>query len=283
MRQAVVPLPLAGVDGLGRAARRSRVGLGLVVGGIVAAAALAAVAASQLRMSVPVVAAPRSSGVVVVDISGSIDGGTFREAAGVLDALYRGAGPGGRLGLVAFSDVADTILPPTAPRRVFLEALRRYLPMHHGQDALRPSMSVVPLFPLVGGTSISTGLAAADRALWRAGIRGRIYLVSDLQDSSEDLRPALRELRHLHAEGIAVRVVKLGHGAPTLKLPEGVARLRAGELERGLDVRAAAPGRAPRPVWPVALIVLAGLVAVAVCVLVLAFPRIHFEPHEVGS
>jgi len=224
--------------------------------------------------------------MALVDISGSIEGSAFREAAGVLQALYRGVGAGGRLGLVAFSDVADTILPPTAPRQAFETALQRYLPSaRRGADALRSSISVMPLFSLFGGTSISNGLVAAERALWRAGLHhGRIYLVSDLQDSAEDLGPALRELEHLHTEGVSVEVVKLGHGRPTLKLPAWVSPVRPDAVERAVrsQTTAARPSDAAGAGRPVALIVLAGLVAFGVAGLALAFPRIHPDRGEVA-
>jgi hypothetical protein len=288
------PLTLAGADELADGARRSRLGLRLVLGLLALTLAGAFLQAHRLswRPSADT-GAHRSSGVVVVDISGSTEGRGRAATRVALKALARSAGPGGRLGLVVFSDVAHSILPSTAPRASFADAVHRYLadraPSAFGNGTAAPQASspddLTPLSMMFGGTEISTGLVAAERDLERSGIRGgHVYVISDLVDDVDDAHAFARVAARLRRKGIAldlIRVEGLGKPVPYWRLP-GVSLVRPDELPTRLaaSTGAATPAGARSP-WPLALVALAVATALGVAALAGGFPRLRFAREEV--
>jgi hypothetical protein len=151
---------------------------------------------------------PGTSGIVVLDLSRSIDVARSEQAAAVLDQL---AASGGRAGLIAFSDSAYELLPPGTPTRELKPIARFFIPIHRrGQKG--------PVFPLDpwndtfrGGTVISNGLIAAEQALHRRHARnGEILLISDLNNDPNDLPRLVNILVRLQAEHIRLRLAALG-------------------------------------------------------------------------
>ena len=220
-------LPLVDATRLERGRRRARlvqVGLLAAVGGLVAAAAVAATRpADALAALVP----RGQSAVVVLDVSSSVGDIVFQQIANTLRGVVETTGTSGRLGLVLFSDVALEALPP-GTRAAELEPFIRYFePLR--ERGLRPRRPLYqfagpgvtlqgaryPISPwsgyLSGGTQISTGLRAARAALERgAGGAGRILLVSDLQEADEDRARLMQELVSFSSNSaVDLRVIAL--------------------------------------------------------------------------
>jgi hypothetical protein len=145
---------------------------------------------------------------IVLDVSGSVGGGTFGFTAHALGRLSRG----GPIGLVVFSDTAEDALPPRTPAAQ-LEPLRRlFRPLKDPPLVpYPPPLLRYPMSPwyasFSGGTRISAGLAAARKALIRDHVGARIVLISDLGDASDDLSRMKRELVGLEHAGIELRVM----------------------------------------------------------------------------
>jgi hypothetical protein len=219
-------LPLADAAPLGAAAKRTTVVWGLLVlavcGLLSAGAVLVSRPVDRLGDLVP---ADKST-VVVLDVSSSVGDIVFQEIANTLRSIVDTLGSSGRVGLVLFSDAALEALPP-GTRAVALEPYIRYFeplqergvrPRPKVYDAALPGGPPPIRYPInpwygrfSGGTQISTGLAAARQALVRAaGGRGRVLLVSDLQEADEDLGRLGQELLAYALEpGIDLRVIAL--------------------------------------------------------------------------
>ena len=116
----------------------------------------------------------------------------------------------GRIGLVVFSDTAEEALPPgtkSSPsssrssatsdrgRSVGVAAKPLYYRAAGPTEQALTRYPVSPWFGgFSGGTQISTGLRVARVALARDGGSGRVLLVSDLAEASDDLPRLTREL-----------------------------------------------------------------------------------------
>ncbi len=194
-------LPLADAPALApemARARLVRAGLGL------AAAAACAVVLVSLPSASASAAGSGGSGrlVVVLDVSGSVSGSPSPLVRAALERVARSASRRGA-GLVLFSDVAEQALPPGTPTAE-LRRFIRFLP-----QGARPVDRPPPPNPwsasFSSGTAISRGLAEARRAIHG---RGRIVLISDLEDAPGDL-PKLRAqlLAVARTPGLSLEVV----------------------------------------------------------------------------
>lgn len=209
MRRASSPIPLADAGSLFPAATRAlavRAGVAAVV---VALAVACVVAVRGTGARATSYFAAGADGVVVLDVSSSINQAGYERTARTLEAL---ADTGQRLGLVAFSDVAYEMLPPGTSGeevRPLLNALR--VPGGAGAaGGAVPGLLVNPWSQLSGGTAISTGLTVAREMLERdAAGRGAVLLISDLNEAVTDLPAAAREIRTYRAQGIDLRIVPL--------------------------------------------------------------------------
>jgi VWA domain-containing protein len=142
-----------------------------------------------------------SSGVVVLDLSRSIDEGSLRRIGGVLDKLVAADV---QVGLVVFSDVAYELLPPGTPSRA-LQPMLRYFTPTGGRFLANPWSDAFR-----GGTRISRGLQLARSMLARAGVdRGSILLVSDLETGEKDQATLADQLIGLRSGPIQLKVVPL--------------------------------------------------------------------------
>jgi von Willebrand factor type A domain len=260
-------LPVADAPLLGGAARRVRLVRAVLIGALALLVAAAVVLAARARaQGAP--AAPAATGrttEIVLDLSGSVGGSTFRVASNALGKLAASRSP---VGLVLFSDTAEEALPPGSPPaelRPFARILTPRAQRPSSETLSRPpTYAPNPWYPsFTGGTSISAGLAAARQALERDHVRGRVLLISDLGDTPDDRPSMRRELVALAQAGIPLKV---------LVLPNAFSSdlLWFRSLEGPGKVQAALPAPAaptPRPVvhtgFPLSLAVAAVLLALA--------------------
>jgi hypothetical protein len=206
-------LPLADAPFLWRYARRTRhvrlaLGLALLVVFLVAL-----FSAFQLRTRQTSYFAQGGSGIVVMDLSASVDPRANVKLATLLRTL---ADSDQRLGLVAFEEQAYELLPPGTRG-----------------DEIRPMLrffgSERPLFgpptpwsrSFLGGTSIGQGLRLARQIIERAG-GGSALLISDLQDSGTDIPVLTDELGRYRKEGIGLRILPLYPNEEALGLFTGL-------------------------------------------------------------
>ena len=166
-----------------------------------------------------------SGGIVVLDLSTSVDVQKAERAQRVLRALSETEG---RVGLVVFSDSAYEMLPPDT-RSAELEPL---LPFFRAGPQISPDNvrrtrggRIVPNTPSArprespwsltfrGGTRISTGLVEARRVIEREGDRNlSVLLVSDLDNSGFDTSDLTEELGRYDQAGIDLKVIPLFAG-----------------------------------------------------------------------
>lgn len=292
-------IPLAAAPSLRPAARRTAV----VRSSLAAAILLALTAAYALAPSgdlTNALAAGGTGSVVVLDVSGSITDHGSAQIQHTLADEIRTAGPGGRVGLVLFSDVAMEALPPSAPARA-LQQFRRFFiavkkhPGAAGADATTAVDSSgartldYPQSPwgvaFSGGTTISTGLREAREDLHRAGLAGgRVLLLSDLVDAPQD-QPALRRELRTYANDprleLAVRVL-------SSNLPQPISLYRSILGEPAVQAARVGPPPSlrtarhyPLPLW---LIVLSGAAALALAANeLLGVPLLWRRPAELAT
>jgi hypothetical protein len=163
-----------------------------------------------------------SGGIVVLDLSTSVDELKAQRAHRVLKTLSETEG---RIGLVVFSDSAYEMLPPDTRS----EELRPLLPFFaptppnanagrrsgfpgrpSGGRASSPALNSPWSETFRGGTRISTGLVEARRMIERDGDRKlSVTLLSDLDNSGFDTSQLLDEVATYARERITLRVVPL--------------------------------------------------------------------------
>jgi hypothetical protein len=223
-------IPLGDAPALRRARRRTR-----LIRGVLAAALVAATVAAIITARVPAAtSAPfvssGSSGIVVLDLSASVERTTL---AATYRSLMRFAGSKGHYGLVLFSDAAYEALPPETPAATFSQVARFFTaipPAHEGAGipSVTPSAGVTlqqiaPVYPAnpwgTGfslGTKISAGLELARSIIvaHRETVEPSVWLVSDLGDESSDLQLVVADAKEYEQNGIALHVVGLN---PTRK------------------------------------------------------------------
>lgn len=170
--------------------------------------AFAFVAARQLPSAQSGVLPPGRSGVVVLDLSSSINA---RENGAIHSALERLSSSGDRYGLVLFSDDAYEALPPGMPARELKPLLQFYEPARgSGEDARATPWS----FDFRGGTRISAGLKMALEILQRDQVRkGAIVLISDLFDAASDATALKQTVLRLYDRHVKMRIVALAPGS----------------------------------------------------------------------
>ena len=214
-------LPTSAARELGGVVRRTRaLRLALAAGiGVLAAAVL--LTSGSLGATPTSYFASGSGGIVVLDLSTSVEPRKYQRIHRVLKSLSETST---RVGLVVFSDVAYEMFPPGTrgeelaallpffqppPQRLvdFRRRLgrrdRRFVP----PPAFDPSSPWTATFR--GGTRISAGLAVARETIARDGGRPTVMLVSDLDDSSLDTEALTQELIRYETAGIDLRVVPL--------------------------------------------------------------------------
>lgn len=181
-------------------------------GRLVLAAALAATLAGIVLVArsagtgrAAVLPSGATTGCIVLDMSASISGPIYERVATTLRGIVSA---NQSICLVMFSDTAYELLPPNSPPGALLQFVPFFVPTRFYGGT--PVFAQSPWDQFSGGTNISTGFIAGERALQRAGVKhGALLLISDLDDSVGD-EPALQEeALKLHREGIPVRIVPL--------------------------------------------------------------------------
>jgi hypothetical protein len=212
-------LPTSAAAELGREYRRTRLlrlTLAAVAVGLLAAAL---VLSRDLRALPTSYFATGSGGVVVLDLSSSVDEQKAQRAQRVLRSM---AETEGRVGLVVFSDTAYEMLPPDT-RSEELRPMLRFFQAPSGFDRrgfggrrtdpppAREEREQSPWsLSFRGGTKISTGLAEARSIIHREGNPSlSVLLLSDLDNSGFDGSMLLEEVSAYDREGIQLRVIPL--------------------------------------------------------------------------
>src|SRR5204862_6885737 len=145
-----------------------------------------------------------------------------------------------RIGLVAFSDIADEFLPPGSPSSELQPLLRNFaaVPPKPGPDPYPPNPWSTSFS---GGTQISSGLAVAHAALTRAGQpKGPILLVSDPDTAPDDVPRVALAFNQFKAQGVPFRIVAVPPRADNLSLFKNLAG--AGAFTHPVPRTSGAPG-----------------------------------------
>ena len=273
-------LPLADAPALGGSARRTaavRTGLAAC---LVALLAVTSGVAGRPDEPMSGILGEGSATVIVLDVSASVSDLVYQNIARTLQGIVEAAGDGRRVGLVLFSDVAEEALPPGTRAeelrpfiRFFLPrpepGVRRKPPLYAAAGPGAPPQIPYPLSPWLrtfsAGTRISTGLAAARRALDRdAAGGGRVVLLSDLAEAEEDVGALTHELlEYARRPGLSLSVVGL---PPATDQETAIFERILGERQSvvsaaSLTADRASDGSPPGrfPAWLVVLVALLGL------------------------
>lgn len=220
LRSKAIPTSVPGeLDAARHRTTALRVGLALAALGLLAVVVVLSRGLEPLPTSY---FATGSGGVVVLDLSTSVDQQKAQRAHRVLKTLSETEG---RVGLVVFSDTAYEMLPPDTRS----EELRPLLPFFapratpepdgrrsgfpgrpSGQRPTATSLNSPWSQTFRGGTRISTGLAEARRMIERDGDRRlSVTLLSDLDNSGFDTSQLVEEITTYQREGITLRVIPL--------------------------------------------------------------------------
>jgi len=282
-------IALGDARSLGAATRRTRwtrIGLAAAL----AAVAVAAFFFARARNLTPTpLLPPGSSGIIVLDLSSSVEHGT-------LDRMYAGLSQLGatndRFGVVVFSGHAYEALPPNTPARELAPLARffRELPKSrvHFANGAPPVIPPGGLYPpnpwangFSGGTEISTGLALARKlVLGSKTTRPAVWLMSDLADDPPDRRNVVRVAKSYIDLGIALHVVALEPRRSDLRFFERLLGPR-GTL---IQAKPSAQVRLGHSyAFPVALVISAVVLALLLALNELRGTMLSWEPAEASS
>jgi VWA domain-containing protein len=193
-------LPLADASALWPFARRTRLirlGLGLAVIGLFAAASFSAF---HLHTRATSYFASGGRGILVLDLSASVDPRSNERMRTLVRTL---ANSDQRLGLVVFEEQTYELLPP-GTRGDEIRPMLRFFGTSSPAFTTETPWSV----SFLGGTNIGPGLRLARQAAERNGA-GSVLLVSDLQDSTSDLPLLADEIGQYRTEGLRLRVLPM--------------------------------------------------------------------------
>jgi hypothetical protein len=253
----VSAIPSADIGALAphaRRTRRLRAALAAVLVGLVVAAVLLARGSDDTPSRL---LPPGTSGIVVIDVSRSVDGQTYEPIASVLQQLIALREP---VGVIAFSDVAYQLLPPGSPSRELRPLLRLFTPEQSGVEESPWS----PAF--TAGTRISTGLELTRAILERQQVgNGAVLLVSDLQTASSDITDMTEAIIEYRKAGIPIRIAALSPQPQNRRLFERLVGKDAfADVERsGVSAAATAATDGGRGPLPRAFLVVCGLLLLA--------------------
>ncbi|MDX6438253.1 MAG: hypothetical protein QOF45_836 [Gaiellaceae bacterium] len=273
----VAAIPSADIGALVVYARRTRLVraslAALLVGLLVAAVLLARDSDDQPSRLLP----PGTSGIVVIDVSRSVDGQTYEPIARVLRHLIALGEP---VGLVAFSDVAYQLLPPGTPARELQPLLRLFTPEEDGVEESPWS----PAF--TAGTRISVGLKLTRAILERQQVgNGAVLLVSDLQTASSDIADMTQAIVGYRKARIPLRIAALSPQAHNRAFFEQLVGKDAfAEVERSGGSAAATAGvDGGRGHLPRAFLVIGALLLLALAAHERWCSRVHISEAVAGG
>jgi hypothetical protein len=207
--------------------------LQLVFGGAALVLVLAAVAsAKDLETEPPGLIPGGSTGVVVVDLSLSIEDQDYRAVRAAFRQLIA---DDASIGLVVFSDIPYELLPPGTPASELKPMLRLLIPPRLGPPINPWSVT------FRAGTKVSAALQLARDMLARDGIEnGSILLVSDLETAPDDVESLSRVVEDIRASSTKLRAYALA--------PSSDARvIFGGLLQEGAFKLAPAPDQSAEP------------------------------------
>jgi hypothetical protein len=235
---------------------RARI-LQLVFAGIAVALLLAAISSARdLDASPPGLIPNDSTGVVVVDLSLSIEDEDYRA---VRTAFTRLIEDDASIGLVVFSDVPYELLPPGTPASELRPMLRLLVPPKLGPPVNPWSIT------FRAGTHVSSALRMARDMLRRDGIeKGSILLVSDLETAPDDVPSLSRIVDEIRRSPIELRAYALAPSSDARLifgglLQTGAFTLAPGSSEEAEPVETAIP--VPRSLLLLGALLFAALAA----------------------
>lgn len=197
------------------------------------------------------------NGIVALDLSASIDPVANARLRTLLRTL---ADSDQRLGLVVFEEQAYEMLPPGTRGDQLGPMLRFFGNFLPGFGKETPWTR-----GFLGGTTISAGLGVARDAIRRAGGRGSVLLISDLQDASSDLGLLTEEIGRYRRAGISLHVLPLAPDSESLAFFTSLVGRKAIVSDRALRRNASVAERqtvvAP---FPLALFALEALLLLGV-------------------
>jgi VWA domain-containing protein len=256
----VSAIPSADIGALApyaRRTRRLRAALAAVLVGLLIAAVLLARGSDDTPSRL---LPPGTSGIVLIDVSRSVDGQTYEPIASVLQQLIALREP---VGVIAFSDVAYQLLPPGSSSRELQPLLRLFTPERSGVEESPWS----PAF--TAGTRISTGLELTRAILERQQVgNGAVLLVSDLQTASSDIADMTEAIIEYRKAGIPLRIAALSAQPQNRRLFERLVGKDAfADIERsGVSAAATAAADGGRGPLPRAFLVVGALLLLALAV-----------------
>lgn len=256
----VSAIPSADIGALAphaRRTRRLRAALAAVLVGLVVGAVLLSRGSDDTPSRL---LPPGTSGIVVIDVSRSVDGQTYEPIADVLLQLIALREP---VGVIAFSDVAYQLLPPGSPARELRPLLRLFTPEQSGVEESPWS----PAF--TAGTRISTGLELTRAIIERQQVgNGAVLLVSDLQTASSDITDMTEAIIAYRRAGIPLRIAALEAQPQNRRLFERLVGKDAfADVERsGVSAAATAAPDGGRGPLPRAFLVVGALLLLALAV-----------------
>jgi hypothetical protein len=204
-------IPLSDGPALRVPLRRTTVVRFVLAGLLALLAALAVWRATALNPRPLTYLPARSTTVVVLDQSKSIDIGAYRRIAALLRGLIAANAP---VGLVAFSDTAYEMMPPGSRGSELKPLLRFYTPDRAAGSNVDPE-TLFPASPwqsvFSGGTEVSAGLILARSILHRDHVRGgTIVLASDLETASQDQAKLAESLVQItHDKSVHLKILPL--------------------------------------------------------------------------
>jgi hypothetical protein len=277
-------IPYVGVRALtGLAVRTAavRVALGVVLVGLVAAAALAARHPHASRQPF---ASPKTGGIVVLDLSASITSDTYSR---IHQSLQELVARGGRYGLVVFSNTAYEALPPGTPASALQPLVRYFALPASTPPGEQPTFPVNPWTEtFTSGTSISLGLDLARTIeLAHGGRRPAVVLISDLADDPNDVQRLTAVLGRYRSDGIPLRVIALNPAISDLEYFKRLIGTASSIIPAGLSSGPSAPVKPPATSFPTWLVVLTAVVAALLAVNELRAARLRWGgiPEEAAA
>jgi len=205
-------IPLADASKFRRAATRTRlvrVALSAILLGLIIAAVL--LARSPRVTEVPVLPVG-SNGVIVLDLSASVETGKLKRIYSSLTQLAETKG--GRFGLVIVSGWAYEALAPGTPASE-LRSVARFFQSQKPPPGVLGYSRARPYFPrnpwaqgFATGTQLSTGLTLARSIILDSKLsEPSVILISDLADAAPDVPLAVAAARSFQENGIKFHVV----------------------------------------------------------------------------
>ena len=258
----------------GRRTRRLRAALAAVLVGLLVAAVLLARGSDDAPSRL---LPPGTSGIVLIDVSRSVDGQTYEPIARVLRQLIALREP---VGVVAFSDVGYQLLPTGSPSRELRPLLRLFTPEQSGVEESPWS----PAF--TAGTRISVGLELTRSILERERVEnGAVLLVSDLQTASSDIADMTQALIGYRKAGITLRIAALSPQARNRAFFERLVGKDAfAKVERsGVTASAAAAAEGGARPLPRTFLLVGGLLLLALAAHEWWCSRVHIGEAVVGG